>query len=401
MKRTDKLTTFIAILLFAAFLIYAAAYAVHAIGNTTVTAEAVAAEVRPGGAANGIVIRDETVLTSGEKYIDVTARDGAKVAAGAALATAMGSEAGLARANRAHALEQEIARISAALDELDSAEDLTARDESLRSAVAGITAAVARHELSGMDGDELNLRSLLFDSSATGASREELQALEKELASLRSSSSEDTAVLTAETGGIFSTLVDGYEALTPSVLEGLTPTKLRTLLDRQPASAPAGAYGKLISGFRWYFAAEMSAEDAARLTVGRTVTLNFGRWYGADIAAKVQSVSAAENGSAAVVFCCDTALSDTLAMRSVSAEVVFSAYSGIRVPAEALRTDAETGETYVWCVTAMVLERKNVSVIYEDEDFAIISRGSAADTLREGNTVVVRGDNLYEGKVMG
>ena len=399
MKRTDKLTTFIAILLFAAFLIYGAAYAVRAIGDTTVTAEAVTAELRPGGVASGIVIRDETVLTSGEKYIDVTARDGAKVAAGAELATAMGSEAGLARANRAHALEQEIARISAALDELDSAEDLTTRDEALRSAVEGITAAVARHELSGMDGDALNLRSLLFGSGAAGVTREELRALEKELATLRSSSAEDTSVLCAETGGTFSTLVDGYESLSPAALDGLTPGTLRSLLKKETA-IPAGAYGKLVSSFRWYFAAEMTEEDAERLAVGRTVTLNFGRWYGADVFAKVLSVSAPENGSVAVVFCCDTALADTLAMRSVSAEVIYSAYSGIRVPAEALQTDEETGETYVWCVTAMMLERKNVSVIYGDEDFAIVSRDGTADALREGNTVVVRGSGLYEGKVM-
>ena len=400
MKRTDKLTNLIAILLFAAFAIYAAAYAVRAIGNTTVTAEAVAAEVRPGGVANGIVIRDETVLTSGEKYIDITARDGTKVAAGAVLATAMRSEVGLERAGRIHTVELEIARIRAALDELDSAEDLTTRDETLRSAVDGITSAVARHELSGMDGDALTLRSLLFSGSASGATREELNALEKELATLQSSSSGDTTTLTAETGGIFSTLVDGYEALSASALDGLSPAKLETLLDRSPDAVP-GAYGKLIRGFRWYFAAVMSEEDAARLSVGCTATLNFGRYYGTDIFAEVRSISAPENGSVAVVFCCDTALSDTLAMRRVSADVVYSAYSGIRVPAAALHTDEETGGTYVWCITAMVLERKDVSVIYEDGDFAVIARDSTANALREGNTVVVSGDDLYEGKVMG
>lgn len=400
MKRTDKLTNFIAILLFAAFLIYAAAYAIRAIGNTTVTAEAVATELRPGGVATGIVIRDETVLTSMEKYVDITARDGTKVAAGASLATAMRSEAGLERANRIHAVELEIARIRTALDELDTAEDLTSRDEALRSAVDGITSAVARHELNGMDGDTLSLRSLLFDGSASGATREELRALEKELASLQGSSSEDTKILTAGTGGIFSTLVDGYEPLSAAVLDGITPSKLETILARKPA-APTGAYGKLITGFRWYFAAAMSKEDAAQLKVGRTATLNFGRYYGADVFAKVLSVSEPEDGSVAVVFSCDTALADTLAMRRVSADVVYSAYSGIRVPSAALQTDGDTGTRYVWCITAMQLERKDVEVIYEDEDFAIIARAGTANALREGNTVVVSGDDLYEGKVMG
>ena len=399
MKRTDKLTNFIAILLFAAFVVYAAAYAIRSIGSTTVTAEAVVAEVRPGAVASGIVIRNETVLTSTEKYVDVTAADGAKVSAGAPIATAMRSETGLERANRIHAVEREIVRIRAALEELDSAADLTTRDEALRGAVDGVTSAVARHELGGLDGDALSLRSLLFDSSASGATREELQALENELASLQNSSSEDTKVLTAESSGIFSTLVDGYESLSTADLDGLTPAKLSEILE-QDADSHSGAFGKLVSGFRWYFAAAMSEADAAQLEPGRTATLNFGRWYGSDVFAKVLSVSEPEDGSVAVVFSCDAALSDTLAMRRVSADVIYSAYSGIRVPAAALHTDEETGQTYVWCITAMVLERKDVEVIYEDEDFAIIARGSTANVLREGNTVVVSGDDLYEGKVM-
>lgn len=399
MKRTDKLSNFIAILLFAAFLIYAAAYAVRAIGNTTVTAEAVAAEVRPGGLASGIVIRDESVLTSSEPYVDITARNGTKVAAGTVLATAIRSEAGLERANRIHELELEIDRISAALEEMNSADDLTSRDVALRSAVDNLTAAIARHELSGLDGDSLNLRSLLFDRSVSGASESVLKQLQRELDSLKNSPDEDAQLLTAESGGIFSTLIDGYESLSPQVLDGLTPGKLEQLLAYRPEPT-VGAYGKLVDNFLWYFAAVMRAEEAENLQVGQTATLNFGRWYGSDIYARVLSISEAEDGSVAIVFRCDTALAGTLAMRCVSANVVFEAHTGIRVPVDALQTDPESGETYVWVITAMVLERKEVSVLYQDADFAVVARDSTADALREGNTVVVSGHDLYEGKVM-
>lgn len=399
MKRTDKLTNLIAVLLFLAVALYVAAYAIHAMKNTTVTAQAVAAEVRPGGVANGIVIRDETVLTSGEPYIDVTAKNGAKVAAGAQLATAMRSQLGLERANRLHALELEISRISTALEELSSAEDLTTRDEALRTAVDQITAAVARHELGDMDSQALNLRSLLFTGSASGADEAQLRALQRELDSLKNSSDGDTQLLCAETSGIFSTLVDGYESLSSGDLKNLTPAGMRQLLSLEP-ELPAGAYGKLVDGFRWYFAAAMSQEDAASLEEGRTATLNFGRWYGADVYAKVLSISAPEDGVVAVAFSCDTALADTLAMRTVSADVVFEAYSGIRVPVDALHTDDDGQQQYVWVITAMQLERKDVSVLYQDDDFAVVARSSDVNALREGNTVVVSGEDLYEGKVM-
>jgi len=399
MKRTDRLSKFIAILLFLAFAAYMTVYAVRSLRDTTVTAEAVAADVSLGGPVSGIVIRQETVLTSAEKYIDVTARDGAKVAVGAQLATAMGSEAGLQRANRLHELELEVSRMSAALEELDSAADLTTRDESLGSVVRELSAAVARHELAELDESSLNLRSLLFSNAAAGVSKAELRELQRELDSLRSSSDGDTRALAAEEAGVFSTLVDGYERLSAADLEDLTPAKLGELMDTEP-DKPAGAFGKLVTSHQWRFAAVMSASDAENLTVGRTATLNFGRYYGAEIYAKVLSISAPEDGNVAVVFLCDTALADTLAMRCVPANVVFAAYSGIRVPAEAVQTDAETGENYVWCVTAMQLERKRVTVLYSDEDMALLAVENTADALRIGNTVVVSGADLYEGKIM-
>ena len=399
MKRTDRLSKFIAILLFLAFAAYAGVYAVRSLRDTTVTAPAVAADLTLGGLANGIVIREETVLTSGERYIDVTARDGAKVAAGAALATAMKSETGLERANRMHELELEISRVSAALNELDSAADLTTRDEALRTAVSALTASVARHELGGLDSSALNLRSLLFSPDVSGVSKAQLRSLERELDSLRSSSSSDAAVLTAQCSGTFSTLVDGYESLCAADLEGLTPSGLQALMDR-PGDVPAGAFGKLVTSYRWLFAAVMSASDAENLKLGRTATLNFGRYYGTDIYARVLSISEPEDGNVAVVFRCDTALADTLAMRCVPANVIFAAYSGIRVPAQAVQSDPASGEAWVWTVTAMQLEKKAVEILYIDDDLALLAISSAADALRDGNTVVVSGQDLYEGKVM-
>ena len=85
-------------------------------------------------------------------------------------------------------------------------------------------------------------------------------------------------------------------------------------------------------------------------------------------------------------------------MRETSAAVLFGQYSGIRVPEDAVQTDG--GETYVWVITAMQLERKNVTVLYTGDGFCVVERGSASDALREGNTVVVSGTELYEGKVM-
>lgn len=398
MKRTDRLTTAIAVLLFLALAAYVGVYAFGVLTDRTVTAEAVTAQVSVGGVASGIIVRDETVLTSNEKYIDVNVADGAKIRSGQVLATAMSSETGLERASRIRELELEIERVSALLGSLESADDLTARDEKLSSSVRELSSAVARHELDGLDSASLNIRSLLLGSGET-ATQEDLERLEAELRSLRGSSSTDTRELTAASGGTFSTTVDGWEGLSPDSLAGLTPSSLQALTE-SPAELPQGAYGKLVSGYSWYFAAVMSQADASNLTVGRYATLDFGRWHGASLSAQVTAISGVENGSVAVVFKCDTALTDTLALRVVSANVVFEEYSGIRVPAQAVQTDPETESTYVWVITAMVLERKDVEIIYCGDGFVIVKRDTAPDALREGNTIVVSGEDLYEGKLM-
>ena len=64
MKRTDRLTIFIAVLLFLGFLAYLGSYAFRALENGVVTAEAISADFDLSGTASGILIREETVLTS-------------------------------------------------------------------------------------------------------------------------------------------------------------------------------------------------------------------------------------------------------------------------------------------------------------------------------------------------
>lgn len=396
MKRTDRVTIIIALVLFLAVAAYAGVYAYGALTDQTVTAEAAVTSVSADGTASGIVIRSESVLQSAEPYIDITAKEGAKVSAGGTIATAMSSQTGLERAARIHELELEIARVSATVEGISSARDLTARDEQLRAAVLELTGCVARRELDRLDAAALNLRCLTFDESES--SQAELDALRAELNSLHGSSSSDTSFLRAEFSGVFSTAVDGYEHLGPDDLRELTPQKVMELTESK-GEVGEGVYGKLVTDCRWYFAAVMSDADASNLTVGGYANLNFGRYYGANIAALVESISGGYNGSTAVVFRCDTALADTLNMREVSAAVVFDEYNGIRVPSQALQTDEE-GTEFVWVITAMQLERKNVTVIYRGEDFCVVEREAAPNALREGNEIVVSGSDLYEGKLM-
>jgi hypothetical protein len=140
-------------------------------------------------------------------------------------------------------------------------------------------------------------------------------------------------------------------------------------MDDRRDAAP-GAYGKLVTEYKWYFAAVMDSGDAAALQPGGSATLEFGRYYGTALAADVISAGEADgDGRCVAVFACDQAMAPTLAMRQVSAEVVFEELRGIRVPSDAVH--AENGACFVYTVTGLMIERKDIEILCEEDGYVL------------------------------
>ncbi len=400
MKRNKSATTVIALVLFLTFLAYAGVYAYRFVVGGAVTAEAVSATVSVGGVASGIIVREETVLESSEQYIDILADDGEKVGVGQAIAVAMSSETGLRRAHRMRELRSEIERAENALLTSSNQENLIRRAELLREAVMNLSAASARHDVSSLAGCISDMRLLAFSEEAAPYTQAELDEMRLELLSLENSESSDSATVYSSLSGVFSRSVDGYEHLSLISLAGLSPTSLQRLANSAQEISP-NAYGKLVTSHKWYFAAVMSQSDVKGLYVGKTAQLDFGRYHTGSVPAVISHISPAVEGEVAVIFECTTALSELLRLREVSANAVFEQYEGIRVPTSSVYIDEETGGHYVWAVTAMRLERRDVTVKYLEDEFCIVESSSNDRALRVGDTIVAAGRDLYEGKVMG
>jgi putative membrane fusion protein len=235
----------------------------------------------------------------------------------------------------------------------------------------------------------------VFEDAAASVTQEGLEALKQELEVLENSSTADTVSLTSEVSGLFSTVLDGYESLGPDDLQGLSPDGLRALMGEQKEVA-AGAYGKLITAYNWYFAAIMNVSDAQNFSDGGSASLEFGRYYSAALTAEVLSVGEPdEDGKCVVVFSLDRAMADTLAMRLVSAEVVFQELQGIRVPYEAVHT--EEGQAFVYTVTGLVCERKDIEIVCDTGEYYLAQTGGE---LRIGNDIILGGRDLYDGKIL-
>lgn len=397
MKKTNTVVTIAISAFFAAMLIYLGVYILQSSQQTYVTAPAVVVTVNESGKAVGCAVREEQFISANQPYISVSVDDGAQVARGGELAVGVGSQEALENAGRIRELETEIAYVDKLLSSMSTAASVTERDNAVRSAVLELSESVNSGDASGLDRACLNLSSLLFSGDKGTVTQSDLDALQAELRQLQTSVGSDSSI-TAPASGLFTTVTDGFEALTRDDLTELTPAGVTALGDRRTAVAD-NVIGKLVTSKKWYFAAVMQEADAARLSAGGSATLDFGRHYSGSVPATVIRISEPENGEVAVVFACNTALADTLAMREATAEVVYTEYTGIRVPLKAIHLD-EDGNAYVYVITAGQLESKPVEIIYQTGDYCLVARGTQSNALRAGNEIIVTGKNLSDGKVV-
>mgnify|MGYP007078055964 CR=1 FL=1 len=393
MKKTNATLNAAIAVLFVGVMLYLGVYVFRSVNSGYVTAEAVYVDLNVSTQTTGLIVREEAWLQSDQAFVDVIAADGKNVAAGEVVANGMESQNSMESTARIHELEMQISRAEAAADSSLTADE----DADIRSALFSLSAAVARGEISRVYEPEVVISSRLFRGSSLAVDSSELSRMKAELEQLRRQTKASSETITAPVAGIFTTAVDGYEHLMPDDLDGLTPETLRELASQRRDRE--GCFGKIVTGTKWYYAALVNAEDAERLEQGKTATLDLGKYASGMVTAVVERVSHPQNGQCAVVFKCRTALNDTLALRELTAEIVYEEVSGLRVPSKAVHVDEE-GQTFVYVISAMQVERKDVEVLYTAGDYYIMAVGTESDSLRAGNEIIVSGRGMEDGTLL-
>ena len=91
-------------------------------------------------------------------------------------------------------------------------------------------------------------------------------------------------------------------------------------------------------------------------------------------------------------------------LRRLTAQVEFSAYTGLSVPKEAVyqENDENVVKTYIFLLPGLQAEKVYVDILSESGDSYIVKNGTENGTaLREGSTIIVQGKDLFDGKVVG
>ena len=391
MKQSGIYIKLITVVLLLAVLTYIGVIIYNSIANAYETTTAVSYVIDDTAMAQGYLIRYETVMTERGEAILPIAEDGQKVASGQPVAVQCMSSAAIETAGEVQTLKKRIARLESFGNEASSA-------AASMASVMELSKAVRRGDLRQLDELSFAVGTSVFSGSETAS--EELPALKARLEALELQTDGMTTILAPESG-VFSQTVDGFEHIRPSGVMDITPSALNALFTAPSTVSGRSAVGKLITEFTWYFAAVIDASDASALQAGREVIIRFSGAYNTTVRMLIESINTREEGTCAVVFSCDRGIHEIASLRQLHAEVIFDSVSGLRVPKTAIQLDDDDGAAFVYLQTGVRAERVNVEILMEIGDSYLVRDGALAGTpLRDGSTIIVKANDLYDGKIV-
>ncbi|MCD8376577.1 MAG: hypothetical protein LUD69_06505 [Oscillospiraceae bacterium] len=420
MKEGKKFTRVVTLILLVGVLLYLGIYAVRSLNDPFTTTIAYLDTLDDSLDLDGVVVREEETLSGGGGTVNVVASEGGRVAVGEEVAQIYQDSGALENQQQLTELEQELEQLNAILSSsaLENQIDL---ERQVLQAILNLREQAAGGKLSALGTSAQTLRTLTLQYALADSSSEDdglsetisqaIEELEAQIAALSAQSSGGTSSLTSSSSGLFSQIVDGLEQiLTPEALLSMSPSQLETALSA-PGSTD-GLIGKIVTGDSWYYAAVITEEQARELTEGEELLLVFSSSL--ELSVEVEQLGAAEDGQLVLTLSSNRSLTDVLALREQTAELVLERYEGIRVPQKALRieeettVDEETGEsvtvqvTGVYTVVGAQAQFNPVEIVAAGSDYYLVTPATedSGHLLRAGDEVIVRASGLYDGKVV-
>lgn len=390
-------------------ILLAAVFAVHqfisSVYSPVKTETAVFYSASDGLNITGLIIRSETLVTSSEGGVmHFVLEDGSRVAKDGVIANIYDSESASITLSKIDSVNTKIEDI----EEMLSYNDLEAADLDMINAKA--TQSLNNLIVSGASGNFGNMSELsdellsalnrrqvaMGETTDFSAQLEQLKAEKNELsASLPSAK----GTVKAAMSGYFVSKADGYETvLTCGNPESITPEFMSSV---SAAELPDGVIGKIVSDYEWYIAAEISINESLKYKEGDSLTIYTSVKSYPKLPVTVKKINISESSSSAVVvFSCNEMNSELATMRSGPMTVVTKEYDGLRVPSAALRVvDSKRG---VYVLTGMQVKFVEVNVLHKDDSYMICEKQTSDESvLRLYDEVIVKGKNLYDGKIVG
>ena len=401
MKQGKSYFTVLLWILLAAIAAYFGYNVVSSLYAPLMTATVTPYEAGAGYYASGFVVREEELLYSQYGTTVLNCAEGAHVAANDTVATGYRSEDAKTRQTRIDELSGQIEQLQYAWSAVSSVYDQAALDADIAGDLAQLSRYLALRDMNSVSDLSPELKGLILrrtgSDSDSGSLQARISTLQAELETLEAQSAGDTSAILAGKAGTFSAAVDGYESvLTPERLMEMTVAEFESV---QPDETDANAIGRLVTSATWYYACVVPASELSGVEEGNRATLTFARDYYQPVTMRVARLDGNEAGSRLLVLSSDRALQNVTLLRQQSAEIVFTSYSGLRVPKSAVRV--ENGQTGVYILEGTLAKWKPITILHDTgESYVVTLDTSSTNNLWPGDELIINAKNLYDGKVV-
>ena len=355
--------------------------------------------------AQGYLFRTEEVLaTEGEGLVDTLVENGTKVAKNVSVAKVWSTDTtGEALA----AAQLQLSRINRAIRILQSGQlkpgtplsEANKYRAEFTSLYGQISAAAEAGNLDQIPVLEekllIALNRYVSLVGETDETKSYLQSLQEEKQNLLGDSTA-VEVKSETSSGLFydSGYVDGYESIfTTGVLETLTPETLHTLVESTPSTPEGQTVGKLVYGYEWYLALELSPTVAMDFRTGKSYRFTFPE---NDDATATLTLSKLVSGTDTVlaVFVCESHPNDFLFYRCQTVEITVGESEGFYIPETALVE--QNGAVGVYIFEESTVRFRRTDIIWRGEGYAIVALPgeNSLTELRENDILITSGKDL-------
>ncbi|MCD7741971.1 MAG: hypothetical protein LUI06_07205 [Ruminococcus sp.] len=356
------------------------------------TQEAVLCTINEDISFDGIIVRDETMLSySGSDVVSYVYSDGSKVSEGDVVANLYSSQEAALAQQRADEITEEIEQLERAQNpgttDYVQPETISSKADDYYKQMISYANSGDYESLAETKTDItliLNIYNIISGISESYDAR--IAELSSELSELEAVGSAVDSI-TASMTGYFVSYCDGYEdELNTENVYDLTQSDIEDIIageQEAKESVPDSAVGKMFEDYSCLIVGVIEedsrvAEDVTlQLTLDSTSTV-----YDVDV---VSVSDAQEDGKIIVVLSCDYLDEAIASSRIQSMQLIFGEYSGLKVPRTALRFQGEEKGVYV--ILGEDITFKKVDVIYEGDpdegdDFILSANTSDDNYLR-------------------
>lgn len=351
----------------------------------------------------GLSIRSEKVLSaSAQGVLSFSAENGKRVAKDAVVVDLYSDAATANNAARLREVEDQLSSLKAVQASGTSA-DLVTVEKQITDAYIALLDSASGHRFVSVNELSEDLLSLLNRRVVAVGQSDDLSvriaSLESEKASLEASAIQPTGSITTDSSGYFITEVDGYESLlTPDGIESLTPEGLAGL---QPAEVTKDAQiGKIVGDYAWYIACVTTTEEAARFVEGDSLVLRTELTSMPELPVTVERINTSADGKQAVlIFKCKYINGELAAIRTQPVTAVLDSYDGLKISSSAIRV--VDGQKGVYILLGSTVRFRKVDIVYASGGYSVCRLDNTdSDMLGLYDEVIVKGKNLYDGKIV-